>query len=290
MRSNHAVLGLVLLAVHGGCSKQGATPPAQSANAAPASSQEAAAAPSTVVTEELSYKAGDTELKGFLARPAASGPKRPGILIVHEWWGLNDYVRSRARMLADLGYVALAVDMYGGGKNTEHPEEAKKYAMEVGSNREEGARRFAAARSALVARPEVDDTKLAAIGYCFGGAVVLGAARAGADFDLVATFHGNYATDKPMAKDAFPGALFIAHGAADSFVPAPQVDALKRELDQAGARYEFVAYPGAKHGFTNPDATRVGQSAGIDIAYNAEADAQSWSKLQELLTQSFASP
>lgn len=240
-----------------------------------------------VVTRELVYSAGELPLKGYLAYPAGVTGKRPGVLVVHEWWGLNDYVRKRARMLAQLGYVALAVDMYGEGKSTEHPEDAKKFMMEVVSQGDASARRFAAAKAALVTDPHVDPDKIAAIGYCFGGAVVLGAARRGEDLDLVASFHGNYATTSPMPANAFEGKLFIAHGAADSFVPEAQAEALKRELDAAGADYEFVSYEGAKHGFTNPDADRLAQKGGLDVAYDTDADARSWQRLVELLAQVF---
>jgi dienelactone hydrolase len=288
MRTTHALALLTVgVALSQACSRAGtqrqAAPDEQSAMSAGGQAQ----ARAEIAVEELAYSSGDTQLKGFLAYPKG-GELRPGILVVHEWWGLNEYVRSRARMLAELGYVALAIDMYGEGKSSEHPADAKKYMMEVVSNREEGVRRFEAGRAALLKRPNVDSTKVAAIGYCFGGAVVLGAARRGVDLDLVASFHGNYATEVPLAKDAFAGKLFIAHGAADSFTPAAQVEAFKRELEQASARYEFVSYEGAKHGFTNPGATELGQKAGIDVAYDPTADAQSWSKLQELLAQAFA--
>lgn len=243
-----------------------------------------------VVTRELVYSAGELPLKGYLAYPSGVTGKRPGVLVVHEWWGLNDYVRKRARMLAELGYVALAVDMYGEGKSTEHPEDAKKFMMEVVGQRDESARRFAAAKAALVTDPHVDPDKIAAIGYCFGGAVVLGAARRGEDLDLAASFHGNYATTSPMPANAFAGKLFVAHGAADSFTPEAQVEAFKRELDTARADYEFVAYEGAKHGFTNPDADRLAQQGGLDVAYDAEADARSWNRLVELLAQVFPEP
>jgi len=269
------------------CSQSSATKPEPSEPQQATSGAEAAI---QVATQELAYSAGDTALKGFLAYPAGTTDKRPGVLIVHEWWGLNEYVRTRARMLAELGYVALAIDMYGDGKSSEHPEDAKQYMMEVAGNQAEATRRFEAGRAALAGDQHVDANKLAAIGYCFGGAVVLGAARRGADLDLVASFHGNYATPTPMAKDAFHGKLFIAHGAADSFAPPAQVEGLKRELDAASAQYELVIYEGAKHGFTNPAATELGQKNGMDVAYDAAADTQSWSKLKELLQQAFAAP
>lgn len=287
MRTFHALIAALLgMALVQGCARGGSTPPpaAQTESAAPQSAQQEQ---QQVTSEELVYSVGDKSFKGFLARPVGATEKRPGVLVVHEWWGLNDYVRSRARMLAELGYVALAIDMYGDGKSTEHPEDAKAFMMEVAGNREEGARRFDAGLSALRARPEVNADKVAAIGYCFGGAVVLGAARRGVDLDLVASFHGNYATPAPMAKDVFGGKLFIAHGSADTFVTPAQLEGFKQELQQAGVRHDFVIYEGAKHGFTNPDATAMGQRAGIDLAYDAAADAASWSALKEQLAEAF---
>lgn len=238
-------------------------------------------------TQELTYEADGVKLKGFLAYPASAVDKRPGVLVAHEWWGLNDYARDRARKLADLGYVALAIDMYGDGKNSEHPADATGWMKAVMSDPDVATRRFEAAKAALAADAHVDPQRLAAIGYCMGGALVLAAARRGDDFDAVASFHGNYTTPKPMAKGAFSGAILIAHGAADSFTPPAQVDALKRELDAADARYEFASYEGAKHGFTNPAATALGQKNGLDLAYSPEADAQSWLKLEQLLAHAF---
>jgi dienelactone hydrolase len=159
--------------------------------------------------------------------------------------------------------------------------------MAVMSDPEAATRRFEAAKTALAADSHVDPTRLAAIGYCMGGALVLQAARRGDDFALVASFHGNYATPKPLEKGAFKGKLFIAHGGADSFTPPAQVEGLKHELDAAGANYEFVEYPGAKHGFTNPGASELGRKNGLDLAYDPKADAESWSKLQELLARAF---
>ncbi|MET0344534.1 MAG: dienelactone hydrolase family protein [Polyangiales bacterium] len=243
-----------------------------------------------IATSGLTYRTESTELSGFLAYPEGGTEKRPGVLVVHEWWGLNDYARARARQLAGLGYVALAVDMYGGGRNSDHPDDAKKLMTEVMSNRDEAARRFTAARDALAKDPHVDPSKIAAIGYCFGGATVLQAARRGEDLDAVASFHGNYATDKPLQKGTFAGKVFVAHGAADSFSPPEQVAGVQRELREAGIDFVFESYPNAKHGFTNPHADDTARRTGLDVGYDAAADAQSWQKLQELLRAAFAAP
>jgi dienelactone hydrolase len=238
---------------------------------------------SDITTKEVTYSSGTTELKGFIAYPATRR-KRPGVLVVHEWWGLNDYTRSRAKQLAEAGYVALAIDMYGEGKHTTHPEEAKEFMMQALSNLDEAKARFKAAEELLANDPHVDSDKLAAIGYCFGGATVLHMARFGDDkLDVVASFHGNLATQKPMAKGAFGGKILVAAGGADPFVPKEQVSAFKAEMDAAGADYELVEYPGAKHAFTNPEADKLGQETGLPFAYDAEADADSWRRLLALL-------
>ena len=240
-----------------------------------------------VGTQELSYDAGDAHLKGFLAFPASAIDKRPGILVAHEWWGLNDHARNVARKLAELGYVALALDMYGDGKHTDHPADAKAWMMEIMQNPEAGKARFEAAKTALAADSHVDPTRLAAVGYCMGGALVLQAARRGDDLKAVGSFHGNYATQTPLQKGAFSGKIFVAHGGADSFTTPEQLAALKKELDDAGANYDLVVYDGAKHGFTNPEATAMGQKNGIDVAYDAKADEASWRKLQDVLAHAF---
>lgn len=278
-----ALVGATLLV--GACSHNGAK------SSAPTKLESAPSSPALgleVGTQELTYEVDGVKLKGFLAWPTSAVDKRPGVLVAHEWWGLNDYARERAQKLAELGYVALALDMYGDGKSSEHPADAKAWMMAVMSDPDAATKRFEAAKTALANDPHVDPTRLAAIGYCMGGALVLQAARRGDDFDVVASFHGNYASPKPLEKDVFKGKIFIAHGGADSFSAPAQVEGLKHELDAAGANYEFVEYPGAKHGFTNPKASELGEKNGLDVAYDPKADAESWSKLQELLVKAFS--
>lgn len=250
---------------------------------APDSAATQGAAP--ITAHEVSYSSGTTQLKGFIAYPATSD-KRPGVLIVHEWWGLNDYTRARAKQLAEEGYVALAIDMYGEGKNTTHPAEAKEFMGAAIADLGEASNRFKAAQTLLANDPHTDSGKLAAIGYCFGGATVLHMARFGDNaLGLIASFHGNLATQKPMQKGAYAGKIFVAQGGDDPFVPAEQVTAFKAEMDAAGANYELVEYPGARHAFTNPDATALGQANSLPLVYNAEADTQSWKRFKELLSQ-----
>jgi dienelactone hydrolase len=237
-------------------------------------------------SKEVTYSSGTTELKGFIAYPAST-EKRPGVIVVHEWWGPNDYVRTRAKQLADMGYVAFAIDMYGDGKVATHPDDAKKFMMETIGNMDEAVKRFDAAKALLASDPRVDGSKLASIGYCFGGAVSLHMARIGTDLDAIASFHGNLATQKPMPRGVFGGKIFVAQGAVDPFVPKEQVDAFKKEMDEAGATYELVEYAGAVHGFTNPAATESGQKYNLPLKYDAAADTASWQKLTELLAQTW---
>lgn len=267
-------------------SNNGDTPPttADAVEAPPAPPEPSQ--PSSTETKEVTYSSGTTDLKGFIAYPATT-EKRPAVIVVHEWWGPNDYVRARAKQLADMGYVGFAIDMYGNGKTADHPDDAKKFMMESLSNLDEAVKRFDAAKALIASDPRVDGSKLAAIGYCYGGAVVLHMARIGTDLDAIATFHGNLATEKPMPRGVFGGKIFVAQGGADPFVPKEQLDAFKKEMDAAGASYEVVEYPGAVHGFTNPASTENGTKFNLPLKYDAAADTASWQKLTELLAQTW---
>jgi dienelactone hydrolase len=283
-RTALALTLLTLSGCGGAASEPSPGDPASGAETVAQSPQPAPGTPATPETKTVSYSAGATQLNGFVAYPAGSD-KRPGVLVVHEWWGLNDYARARAQKLAEQGYVALAVDMYGGGKLAAHPDDAKKFAGEVMSNIPEAKARFQAARALLAADPRVDASKIAAIGYCFGGGVVLHMARAGEPLAVVASFHGMLGSAHPMKPGAFTGRILVATGGADPFVPGEQVEAFKKEMDAAGARYEVAVYPEAKHGFTNPDATAKGAEFKLPLAYDASADAASWQKLEALLAE-----
>ncbi len=237
-----------------------------------------------VQTREIEYRQGDTVLKGFIAWDDAASGKRPGVLVVHEWWGLNDHARNQARRLAEAGYVGFALDMYGNGKVATHPQDAQAFVAEVTKDPAVVAARFNAALAQLKQDPHVDTTRIAAIGYCFGGGVVLGMARAGADLDAVVTFHGALAPQTPAPPGKIKARILVLTGAADPFVPPEQVEALKKEMQAAGARLEVVSYPGAKHGFTNPDAGSYGMT---QLAYNAAADRESWAAMLKLFREVF---
>jgi len=235
-----------------------------------------------VVTREVSYTAGSVTAKGFLAAPIVEG-RHPGVLVVHEWWGLNDYARDRAKALAGLGYVALAVDMYGDGRVASHAKDAGGFAGAVMKDMPEARRRFEAALKFLQAQPEVDPDRIAAIGYCFGGGVVLQMAADGVPgLVAVASFHGSFGAEvpegvKPTAK------MLVCHGEADSFVQPEAIAAFKKRMKAAGVDLTFVSYPGARHGFTNPAATAKAKEFDLDLAYDAGADKKSWAELQKFL-------
>jgi len=244
-------------------------------------------AESNVCGEEVLYEAGNTTLKGYIAWDASKPGLQPGVLIVHEWWGHNDYVRHRADMLAELGYVAFALDMFGNGKNTTRSAEAQAFVQEAVGNPEVAKARFLAAYELLKGHEASDPERIAAIGYCFGGAVVLQMARFGADLAGVASFHGTLSTSSPAQPGAVTAKVLVLNGADDPLVPRDQVAAFKREMEAAGVVYTFIDYPGAKHAFTNPAATERGRESGLPLAYDREADQQSWAELQRFFAQIF---
>ncbi|GAB1255759.1 dienelactone hydrolase family protein [Aurantivibrio plasticivorans] len=263
-----------------GCSKA----PEPEVDVAP---QPTAAQAQDIRGEEVTYTVGDTTLTGYIAYDANQQGQRPGVLIVHEWWGHNDYVRTRAHMLAKLGYTAFALDMYGDGKLATHPEDAQKFMMEVMNNIPTAEARFAAAHKLLDEHNTTNPAQTAAMGYCFGGAMVLHQARIGSDLAGVASFHGNLSTTSPAKAHGVNAKVLVLHGADDPFVPQEQVDAFKKEMAAAVADYKFIAYPGAVHAFTNPGATEIGEEFGLPLAYNPNADEQSWNELKDFLNQLF---
>jgi len=242
----------------------------------------AVAAQASVVGKEVSYTADSLTMKAYLVYDDKFSGKRPGVLVVHEWWGNNDYSRKRADMLASLGYVALAVDMYGNGKVVDNPNDAGKLAAEVMANLPIMKSRFDAAMDFLKADDHVDPTRIAAIGYCFGGAVVLGMAREGADLKAVVSFHGNLATQHPAEMGKVKARILVCNGADDEFISAEMIKKFKDEMKAAGANLKFVNYPGAIHSFTNPASTELGKKFNIPLAYNEMADKESWAEMQKL--------
>jgi len=246
----------------------------------------AAAAPK-IEGKPVEYTAGGVTLKGYLAYDENVKDRRPGVLVVHEWWGQNEYVRKRARMLAELGYTALALDMYGEGKMAGHPDEAGKFASEVMKNFPVAKDRFLAALEFLKKQPTVDPDRIAAIGYCFGGGVVLNMARQGVDLKGVASFHGSLAVIKPEQPTPIKAAVRVYNGADDKFSTPEQIDALKKEMADQKVNFKFVNYPGAVHSFTNPESTEIGKKFKMPVAYNKAADKASWDDMKGFLAEIF---
>lgn len=236
----------------------------------------------------VEYSAQGAVMKGYLAYDENVKGKRPGVLVVPEWWGLNDYARRRAGMLAELGYTALAVDMYGEGKVVTTPDEAGKLSSEAMKNFDASKARFMAALDFLKGQPTVDPSRIAAIGYCFGGGVVLNMARQGVDLKGVASFHGGLAAVKPAQPGSVRAKILVLNGGADEFITPEQIEAFKQEMKAADADFQFISYPGALHSFTNPEATELGKKFNMPIAYNAQADKESWSEMKRFLTKIYS--
>lgn len=242
-----------------------------------------------IQSETIRYRAGDGdgELHGYLSADSNAPAPRPGVLVVHEWWGCNDYIRGRAEQLAAHGYTALAVDMYGGGQTAQTPEAAGQLMNAVLGDMETGQARLQAAYDVLAARDDTDAARIAAIGYCFGGAVALHAARVGLDLAAAVSFHGALASFHTPAPGGVKARVLVCHGADDALVPADDVAAFRAEFDAAGADYRLKSYPGAQHGFTNPAATENGRKFNLPLAYNADADRESWRDMTVLLEEVF---
>lgn len=230
-------------------------------------------------TEVVEYQAGDQTMKGYVAWDAGVEGPRPGILVVHEWWGHNDYAERRARELAEVGYVGFALDMYGDGHQAETADEAGRCAGEVGGDLALMTQRFVAALDALKARPEVDAGKVAAIGYCFGGSVALSMARQGVPIDGVVAFHAGLGGIAPVGSEPIRARMRLFTGEEDPMAPTEQVDAFVDEMVAAGIEIGVTHYPGVKHAFTNPVATERGQRFGLPLAYDAHADQDSWNQM-----------
>ena len=245
------------------------------------------AAHAAVKTQETSYEVDGQRHVAFIAYDDTFKGKRPGVLVVHEWWGHTPYVRERAKMLAKMGYVGLALDMYGDGKTANHPKDAGSFAKAALADFPMAKKRFEAARDLLAKQPQTDSKHIAAIGYCFGGGVVLNMARAGADLDAVASFHGTLASAMLVEPGSMKAKVFVANGAADPMVKAEDVIKFNEEMREAKVEYTYIEYPGVKHGFTNPEADRFAKEFNMPLGFDAHADANSWAMMQTFLQQAF---
>jgi len=242
---------------------------------------------SIVVIKEdsVSYSLDGKTFKGYIVYDSGKQDKRPGVLVVHEWWGLNEYSRSRARQLAEMGYIAMAVDMFGDGKTGDDPKSAEELATPFYKDPALAKTRLDAALNKLKEYTQTDSANIAAIGYCFGGFVVLNAAKLGADLKGVVSFHGGLG-GVPVKKDLMKAQILICHGEADDFVNK-EVGPFKKEMDAAGIEYTFKSYPNATHAFTNPGATEKGKKFNMPIQYNAAADSASWNDMRAFFDRIF---
>ncbi len=224
----------------------------------------------------VTYKDGDTTLKGFVVYDDAAKAKQPGVILVPEWWGITKHMHSEARRFAQQGYTAFIADMFGDGKTADNPKDAGALAGSVMKNPAVMESRFKAAQAELAKQASVNPQKIGAAGYCFGGTVVLNMARAGANLDAVAGFHAGLSLNTPApAPGTVKAKILILNGADDPFVKKEQYEALKKDFDAAKVDYRIVEYPGAVHAFTNPEATEAGQKFNLPLKYDAKADAES---------------
>ena len=239
-----------------------------------------------IKTETVKYKAGTVDAVGFVAYNDSVKGKRPGILIVHEWWGLNDYAKNRAKQLAELGYVAFAADIYGGAQTTEDPAVAGKWAGALrNGDRKELRTRVAAALEQLKANPNVDAQRTAAIGYCFGGTTVLELARSAWRWvNAVVSFHGDLSIAQPAEAGKVKAKILVCHGGDDQFESPEQIQAFQDEMRKANVDWQMNIYSHAVHAFTNPDSDKHGIPG---IAYNKEADHRSWQAMIDFFNETF---
>lgn len=243
------------------------------------------AADVTLKTETITYNLNGQNYKSFVAYNEVLNSVRPVVMVIPEWWGLNDYAKSRAKQLAELGYFALAVDYYGDGKVVDHPAEAEKLASPFYQIPVNSKMVFDGAKAQILKYPNADYKKIAVIGYCFGGAQALNMARQESDLKGAVSFHGNLMTGvKPKNNKV---KIMVANGANDTFVSPEEISAFKKEMDSAKISYTFIDYPNALHSFTNPAATEVGKKFGMKIAYNREADEKSWNDMKKFLQEIF---
>jgi dienelactone hydrolase len=236
--------------------------------------------------ETVSYKIDTLNMNSYVVYDENIQGQRPAVLVVHEWWGLNDYIKRRARMLAEMGYIAMAVDMYGNGRMGNDPGAAQALATPFYMHPDMAKKHFDAALEEFKKNPNVDQSKIAGIGYCFGGGILLNLARMGEPLNGVVSFHGSL-VGTPADKNLTKAEILVCHGEADSFVPKEQVDKFKKQMDSIGKSYTFKSYPGATHAFTNPDATETGKKFKMPIEYNAAADTASWNDMKEFFGRIF---
>lgn len=235
----------------------------------------------------IDYQAGGQAMRGYYAVDTAIAGQRPGIIVAPEWWGMNEYVQRRARELAGLGYAALAIDLYGGGAVADNPADAGAMMGALLGDRAAIDARLAAGLATLQARAQVDPSRCAGIGYCLGGAMVLHMARTGMDLRGVVSFHGSLGSMHTPVPGEVRAKVLVCHGEADDFIPPQDISNLKAEMAAAGADLRFTVYPGARHGFSNPEADAKAAKFGIGLAYDADTDAASWDEMLAFFREIF---
>ncbi|QOW10503.1 dienelactone hydrolase family protein [Kaistella flava (ex Peng et al. 2021)] len=238
-----------------------------------------------LTTEEVSYDIDGKNYKSFVAYKGDASEVKPVVMVLPEWWGVTDYTKNRAKDLAELGYFAMVVDYYGDGKTVDNPEEAAKLSGEFYKIPIDAKLKFDKAKAQLLKFPNANYDKIAVIGYCFGGAQALNMARLEDELKGVVSFHGNLMTGiKPKNNDV---KILVCNGAADTYVPAEEIAAFKKQMDSAKIDYKFVDYPNALHSFTNPASTAIGEKFKMKVAYNKEADVKSWNDMKAFLIEIF---
>ncbi len=244
--------------------------------------------PAPVIKEmTVNYKrVGNVISKGFIAYDDNIKGKRPAVLVVHEWWGLNEYPKMRVRQLAAMGYFAMAVDLFGNGKTAANPKEAQELTGPFYKDPKLIKNQMDYALQKVREYPQVDITNVVAIGYCFGGFVVLNYAKMGADLKGVVSFHGGMG-GVPVNKNLLKAKILVCHGASDKFVAQKDVDVFMHQLDSIGADNTLKIYPNATHAFTNPASTENGKRFNLPIEYNAAADKDSWNDMNSFLRRTF---
>lgn len=268
--------GLILASIVTACNNE----PKQDTTATPATDST-----NTLKEETISFTADGANLTAYVAYMGGSN-KRPAVIVVPEWWGLNDYPKMRARELAKLGYVGMAIDVYGDGKIAETPDSAQAYATPFYMHPEKAKTRIDGAIAKIKTYPFVDTANIGAIGYCFGGGILLNTVRLGDDLKGVVSFHGSL-LGTPARKDLLRTKILVCHGNDDKFVSQKDVATFKKQMDSIGASYKFVGYDSATHAFTNPASTANGQKFHMPIAYNAKADTASWNEMKDFFSTLF---
>ena len=241
-----------------------------------------------VQTEEIEYSHNGTKLTGYLAYDDSKSGKRPGVLVVHEWWGHNDHARNRAKMLAEAGYTALALDMYGSGKLANHPKKAGEFMNAAFSNWPDSQARYNKAMGILKEHKTVDATRIGSIGFCFGGAVSIKMARGGADLKAVVAFHSALPTEPAITKNSMKSAVLVINGSEDGFLKPESVASFSQDMFKANVDFTYMNLKGVKHSFTNPQADEFSKKFNIpSLQYNKQSDERSWAAMQKFFQHVF---